>query len=85
MRTWTDLLLSWGPMLLFVGIWVYFMKRNPWIPSRVLDRRRCDRTDCGCARETLVLSQSVTIGAMQAKMDGPPIRADSRDHVAVLG
>lgn len=34
MRTWTDLLLSWGAMLLFVGIWVYFMNRNPWVSKQ---------------------------------------------------
>jgi hypothetical protein len=28
MKPWTDLLFSWGPMLLFIVIWIYFMKRG---------------------------------------------------------
>ena len=28
MKPWTDLLVSWGPMLVFIAIWVYFLKRG---------------------------------------------------------
>lgn len=34
MQSWIDLLVTWGPMLLFIGIWWYFMKRSPWISKQ---------------------------------------------------
>ncbi len=30
MQPWKDLLVSWAPMLLFVGVWFYFMRRSRW-------------------------------------------------------
>ncbi len=34
MKRWVDLVVSWAPMLLFVAIWAYFMRRNPWVSSQ---------------------------------------------------
>ncbi len=34
MRSLEDLLVSWAPMLLFIVLWGYFMKRNPWISKQ---------------------------------------------------
>jgi ATP-dependent Zn protease len=28
MRTFIELLVSWAPMLLLIGVWVYFMRRS---------------------------------------------------------
>ena len=30
MRPWTDLLSTWLPMLFFIGVWLYFMRKNPF-------------------------------------------------------
>jgi ATP-dependent Zn protease len=27
MTAWTDLLVGWSPMLIFIAIWIYFMSR----------------------------------------------------------
>lgn len=43
MQAWTDLLVSWGPMLLFVGVWFYFMKRGPWISEQHKQNERSQR------------------------------------------
>ena len=45
MQTWTDLIMnwavSWGPMLLFVLVWLYLMKRSPWFSEQ---RRHNERS-----------------------------------------
>ncbi len=28
MRTLSDLLIGWGPMLLLIGVWIYFIRRS---------------------------------------------------------
>ena len=28
MRTLIDILISWGPMLLLIGVWIYFIRRS---------------------------------------------------------
>jgi hypothetical protein len=34
MKSWEDLFLSWAPMLIFIVVWGYFMKRNPWVSKQ---------------------------------------------------
>lgn len=28
MKTFIDLLVSWGPMILLIGVWIYFMRKS---------------------------------------------------------
>ncbi|ATA55801.1 hypothetical protein CKY39_23125 [Variovorax boronicumulans] len=28
MRTFVELVISWGPMLLLIGVWIFFMRRS---------------------------------------------------------
>jgi hypothetical protein len=34
MKSWEDFLVSWAPMLLFIVVWGYFMRRNPWVSKQ---------------------------------------------------
>lgn len=43
MKFWEDLLVSWGPMLLFFAVWLYFMRRNPWFSKQTEDNDRRQR------------------------------------------
>jgi ATP-dependent Zn protease len=39
MRTWTDFLVSWLPMLFFIGVWWYFMRNPFWKQTDYYERR----------------------------------------------